>query len=270
MVDVDGTQVAVELRGSQEPPVVFLSGVTDDRHVWDAVIALLPHDNMTLTYDRPGLGDSSTLRTIGPKKPEGATRTAERLQAIIQALNVPEPIVLVGHSLGALIAHVYAAQSPERCAGLILVDPSDPELLPPLAGFTDALSDSAEGTQFSWHAIGQDVAAAVPTAPAVVIASAPGRWHRVSDPDSYKPLDMRTVDTRWQAWQRTLADRLNATLIIATEAGHRVHTEAPSLIAATIQHTIAAIRASVPPIITTDHLTGAPGVIVSTTGKRPK
>lgn len=99
---------------------------------------------------------------------------------------------------------------------------ADPDLLPPLSGFTDATSDAEDGTRFSWQTIRREFASAsVPITPTIVIASASGRWHRVPDPDGYQPLDMASVDNRWQRWQRALAARLNATLIIALEEQER-------------------------------------------------
>lgn len=244
-VDVGSAKLTVEVRGSEPPSVVFVSGVHDDRHVWDHVIQMLPADLLTMTYDRPGLGDSSRQSRTTDQGGEGASNTVRDLHAITDALALPQPFVLVGHSLGALLAYVYAASHPDRCAGLVLIDPSDPSLLPPLAGFEDLLSDSERGTRFSWQAVGDDITSAhVPLTQNVVIASAPGRWQRVRDPENYKPLDLPTLDARWQRWQRSLATRLNATLVIATEAGHRVHLEAPKLVASLVVDVIRAVRSS--------------------------
>lgn len=264
MVDVGYSQLAVEVRGSQEPAVVFISGVQDDRHVWEAVVDLLPPTTLTLAYDRPGLGDSSVPSIASNHDSEGAAGAVRDLHIITNNLDVPAPFILVGHSLGALLGFVYAATYPDRCAGLILVDTSDPALLPPLAGFTDTVSDAETGTHFSWRSISQDFASTpTPMTPAVVIASAPGRWHRVRDPESYQPLDMTTVDAHWQHWQRTLAARLHASFVVATEAGHRVHTEAPELVAQTITLVLEAVRSSQRPRITSDRLSGVPGRVAS-------
>lgn len=43
------------------------------------------------------------------------------VEAVVDALDL-DRIVLVGHSMGASIALEYAAQHPDRVAGLVLVD----------------------------------------------------------------------------------------------------------------------------------------------------
>lgn len=266
-VDVGRSQLAVEVRGSRRPAVVFVSGVTDDRRVWDAVVNLLPADTLTLTFDRPGLGDSSPLATDRQLAPEGTTGTVQDLHTATAMLHVPIPLVLVGHSLGALLAYAYAARHAKHCAGLILVDPSDPSLLPPLAGFHDTLADSDKGTTYSWHAISDDIAnLPIPTAPAVVIASAAGRWLRVTDAERYSPLSMSKVDARWQRWQREIAQRLDARLVIATDAGHRVHSEAPDLVASVILAVVEAARSAQQPDISAGRPTDLPGNRTQQTG----
>src|SRR5690606_2838570 len=51
------------------------------------------------------------------------------LEATIRSLRLREPFVLVGHSMGALIASRYAARRPKRLKKLVLVAP--PVYLPP-------------------------------------------------------------------------------------------------------------------------------------------
>jgi len=46
---------------------------------------------------------------------------------VLSAEGVNGPCVLVGHSYGAFVLHVYASRHPERVAGLVLVDPIYPE-----------------------------------------------------------------------------------------------------------------------------------------------
>ncbi len=49
------------------------------------------------------------------------------LHELMNALDVPKPYVLVGHSFGAYIVRVYAQRFPQELAGVILVDPITPE-----------------------------------------------------------------------------------------------------------------------------------------------
>ncbi|MGB9119099.1 MAG: alpha/beta hydrolase [Candidatus Angelobacter sp.] len=52
---------------------------------------------------------------------------SDDLHAVVKALKITTPYVLVGHSFGALILRVYAQRFPEELAGIILVDPLTPE-----------------------------------------------------------------------------------------------------------------------------------------------
>jgi pimeloyl-ACP methyl ester carboxylesterase len=50
----------------------------------------------------------------------------------LRAASVPEPYVLVGHSLGGLLVQLYGQTHPEQVAGIVFVDawsPTLPELL---------------------------------------------------------------------------------------------------------------------------------------------
>lgn len=72
----------------------------------------------TLTYDRGGLGWSDP----GPRQ-QALPAAVEALAGVLQQAAPAGPLVLVGHSYGALIVRYYAALHPERVAGLVLVDP---------------------------------------------------------------------------------------------------------------------------------------------------
>jgi pimeloyl-ACP methyl ester carboxylesterase len=73
-------------------------------------------------------------------------RSADDVLAVADALKL-DRFVLVGHSGGGAIAFVFAAQHPERVAGLFLVDPMpDPAALPP--GLLQSKLASMEGDDY--------------------------------------------------------------------------------------------------------------------------
>jgi pimeloyl-ACP methyl ester carboxylesterase len=49
---------------------------------------------------------------------------AYELHTLLKVARIKAPYVLVGHSIGGLIARVYAEQYPDEVAGMILVDPT--------------------------------------------------------------------------------------------------------------------------------------------------
>ena len=108
--------------GDRGPAVVFESGLGASCLGWTAVQAALDGSAQTLSYDRPGHGWSPSLRG------EPSLREiTDDLRALVSAAELNTPFVLVGHSLGALIARVYAARFSSDLAGLVLVDPELPD-----------------------------------------------------------------------------------------------------------------------------------------------
>lgn len=73
-----------------------------------------------LAWDAPGYGESAP---VGPASPQ-ATDYAERLWAWLDALHVRQSVVLVGHSLGCLMAARAAVLQPSRVQRLVLLAPA--------------------------------------------------------------------------------------------------------------------------------------------------
>lgn len=94
-------------------PVVFLHGLTFDRKSWQPVLNRLSGEFRCVTVD-PGHGD-----TPGPPRP--LARVAAELGDLLDALELDRPLV-VGHSMGAVLALLYAARHP--VSGVVTVDQS--------------------------------------------------------------------------------------------------------------------------------------------------
>jgi pimeloyl-ACP methyl ester carboxylesterase len=78
------------------------------------------HDLRVLAWDAPGYGDSTPVDLASPV----ATDYAQRLWAWLDALAVHVPLVLVGHSLGCLMAASAAVLAPRRVQRLVLLSPA--------------------------------------------------------------------------------------------------------------------------------------------------
>ena len=131
----DGQRVAglyVDCRGepSASPTVVLESGAFGTSADWDLVLTDLARNGRACAYDRAGVGDSPARAGQ-----EDVTSIAEELASLLDALGETRPVILVGHSNGALYAETFAALWPERVAGLVYVngvtsnDITDPKLL---------------------------------------------------------------------------------------------------------------------------------------------
>lgn len=132
-VDVDwrGRPVRIEHewlapQRAGRPLLVFLHEGLGSRSLWkDFPRALCDAaDCRGLVYSRPGYGRST------PRAPDEHwdvdymhRQALELLPALLQALHVTEAPWLIGHSDGASIALLYAAQYPAAVAGLVLMAP---------------------------------------------------------------------------------------------------------------------------------------------------
>ena len=94
----------------QGRPLVLLHGWGMNSHVWQPIVPLLSQCAQVICVDLPGHGANSHL-TLGT------------LDAAVQQLqaHIPANAVIMGWSLGGIIAQALAHQFPERVAGLILV-----------------------------------------------------------------------------------------------------------------------------------------------------
>jgi pimeloyl-ACP methyl ester carboxylesterase len=125
-VDAGGYRVAVTERGARPgpgtPAVVVLAGAGDCQASWTAVAHRLADRTRVITFDRAGLGASDR----GPA-PTAARYVAE-LQFVLDACLPQGRYILVGHSLGGLIARLHAQQHPDRLVGLVQVDATPEEV----------------------------------------------------------------------------------------------------------------------------------------------
>src|SRR5579859_5781005 len=111
------------------PVVVFTSGLGGAWYDWDAVVPLLAGRATIVRFDRPGLGWSQPSAV-----PPTLAGEAERIRELLEALSLPGPVVLVGHSLAGFHVEAFARMFPELTAGVVLVDGStDPDAAPPPA-----------------------------------------------------------------------------------------------------------------------------------------
>ena len=122
LIDVGGYRVHLYCTGSGRPAVIIVgAGYSFD---WGLVQPEVARFTQVCTYDHSGTGWSDS----GP-----ADSCALRIHEIHTALHsagVEGPYVLVGHSLGALVARLYTAQYPDETAGLVFVDHAFHLILP--------------------------------------------------------------------------------------------------------------------------------------------
>jgi pimeloyl-ACP methyl ester carboxylesterase len=105
----------VEQGPSDGVPLVFLHGVTDSWHSFEEVLGHLPPDVHAFAISQRGHGDSS--------RPESGylySNLSEDVAAFMDAVGLSRAIV-VGHSMGALVAQRLVVDHPSRVSALVLM-----------------------------------------------------------------------------------------------------------------------------------------------------
>ncbi len=102
-------------RAGPGPCLVFLHGIGSNAGSFRALFDRLPSDFHLLAWNAPGYGASDPLAADWPVAADYATA----LLGLLRALGAG-PVVLVGHSLGALVAAAFARAYPEHVAHLVL------------------------------------------------------------------------------------------------------------------------------------------------------
>ncbi len=156
----------IELRGVGAPPtplhrafghgptIVLVHGLGSRAEHWLPVARKLAREYRVVLVELPGHGSSDMPE---PFSLERAT------QSLVQALEADSrgPVILVGHSVGGLVAVSAALAQPQRVRGLVLVE----TLLEPQVGGTErdamlqALNDDYQGLlRSAFTAFGRDSA----------------------------------------------------------------------------------------------------------------
>jgi pimeloyl-ACP methyl ester carboxylesterase len=111
------------------PAIVLLHGLSWDRRIWDTLAPRLVPRFRCVRIDLPGHGASADL----PQTEDYAFEAiAARLHGVLQGLDIKQP-VMVGHSMGGVIASFYGALYPVR--GVVNLDQSF-HMAPMVAGLT--------------------------------------------------------------------------------------------------------------------------------------
>lgn len=106
-----------DVRGNG-PTVVLLHGFLSSSRYWSKVTELLEQDYKVIAIDLLGFGDS-------PKPRNSKYDYEAHIAAINKTLyehNITEPFIMIGHSMGALIALRYSVIYEERIQRLILAN----------------------------------------------------------------------------------------------------------------------------------------------------
>lgn len=104
------------LEAGTGPAVVLLHGIGSRSFSWSTQLERWSGHYRVVAWDAPGYGASDDL----PQPEADASDYADAFADFLDALGIERPVV-VGHSLGALIAGTFASRYPERARALVLL-----------------------------------------------------------------------------------------------------------------------------------------------------
>ncbi|MEP7356727.1 MAG: alpha/beta hydrolase [Anaerolineales bacterium] len=125
LYDIGGYRLHLQKQGQGRPAAVLDTGLGGNSLVWANALPAVARVTEACTFDRAGSGWSDPA-------PDGQRRTSqqmvEELRRLLKAAGLQPPYVLVGHSSGAIHTLVFAKRYPAEVAGLVLVEPSHPDM----------------------------------------------------------------------------------------------------------------------------------------------
>jgi N-formylmaleamate deformylase len=116
--ETNGISIHYTRIGVNGLPVILLHGLTANGLCWTFLARDLERDYDVIMLDARGHGKSSV--------PDDGYRYedhAKDVEGLIKALRLPSPI-LIGHSMGGMVATIVASRNRKLLRGLILADPS--------------------------------------------------------------------------------------------------------------------------------------------------
>lgn len=118
-VSLSGGVLGYRECGSGTQAIVLLHGISSGSGSWAQCAMLMAPHARVIAWDAPGYGASTALDAPAPV----ATDYAARLHQLLAWLGI-EGCLLVGHSLGALMAAAYSSLNDQRAEGFVLLSPA--------------------------------------------------------------------------------------------------------------------------------------------------
>jgi pimeloyl-ACP methyl ester carboxylesterase len=117
IVDLPGGDLQVREDGPpQAPAIVLLHGFAGSIHWWNGITPLLARDHRVIRIDLLGHGGSAK-----PREGYAVEHRAELVQQALARVGVERALV-VGHSMGGVVATALVERAPALVHGLVLID----------------------------------------------------------------------------------------------------------------------------------------------------
>ena len=270
----------IQIIGQGQPIVVLLTGLGVPALLWHELGDLaenvfplirrdawgdqpflapsLARDFTVVTYDRQGIGSDP------PAQPRQINDFLDELDGVLEQRQLTAPLILIGHSLGGLIALEYTRRHRERIAALVLLDSSHPNQLPHFAQGANAQqseSEAEERQQMADHhperpdlerllSQGEDALRTdqFDGLPLLVVTRGIKPWPGAGGAEpQMTPAYWQHREQTWQHLQRALTATSRAgKQLCLPDSGHYVHLDEPHRVVGAIRDFLKDLRSVAP------------------------
>ena len=119
IISKNGNDFEYAVMGTKNPAIILINGAGGPIEGWSKVWGKLGRENVVFAYNRLGIGNSSK-----PKEPQTGSVMVRDLKELLLSLKIEPPYLIVGHSLGGLVAHLFALTYPEDVCGIVFLESS--------------------------------------------------------------------------------------------------------------------------------------------------
>jgi len=137
--DLADVRLYYDRRGSGDPELLFVPGWCCDHTAFGPQVEHFARAHAVTALDLRGIG-----RSDEPDEGYSIPELADDLAAFCAAVGIERPVV-VGHSLGGMIAVDLGARYPSLPSALVLVDPGPIDPLPTTVDFFRGFAEQLEG-----------------------------------------------------------------------------------------------------------------------------
>lgn len=221
-------------KGSGSPVILFESGLGETLEGWKTIQDSISKITTTISYDRIGLGKSSTT-----EKPRTLENFVSELHGFLEKQEIDGPFILVGHSLGGLIIRKFQNSYPEKVVGLVFVDPTLEGLLERLFaarpeeesemltkemdGFFASQSIGVQNEYKEVHTMENEIKELkLPTELSITVLVS---YQELPPP--FSPDDIKIKMELFENWVKSAPQ---TKLISTTKSGHYIHYSEPNLV----------------------------------------
>lgn len=106
---------------AKQNTTLFIHGLGSSSCIYKPITPFLTKSTRCIALDTPGSG----LSELG-SSPQTVGTIADDAVALLDLLGVKDKVVVVGHSMGCIVASYIAATFPDRVKGVVLMGPVNP------------------------------------------------------------------------------------------------------------------------------------------------